>query len=349
MAKKDARSLSPEAQADLRRRVLAAIQTQGMKKAHASRTFGVSRQAINKWLAAFNSGGEAALAAKKRGRPKAKTIPEKQQAKIVRAIQGGCPDQLKLPFALWTREAVVALVKKHTGRTLSVWTAGRYLKDWGFTPQKPVRRAYERDPVAVQAWLDKEYPTIQRRAKARNALILWGDEMGLRSDDTVGRTYSLRGHTPIVPATGRRFGCSMISAISNLGRLWFMVFSCRFNADVFIRFLGRLLKATDGRKIILILDSHPAHKAAKVARWIEAKRDRKTKLELCFMPGYSPELNPDEMLNQDTKQAMRRQRPRDQSQMMANARSHLRRRQKQPDVVRNFFQEEHVRYAAAAG
>ena len=203
--------------------------------------------------------------------------------------------------------------------------------------------------MAVQAWLDKEYPAIHRRAKAQNALILWGDEMGLRSDDTVGRTYSLRGQTPIVPATGRRFGCNMISAISNLGRLWFMVFSCRFNADVFIRFLTRLLKSADDRKIILIVDSHPAHKAAKVARWIEAKRERKTMLELCFMPGYSPELNPDELLNQDTKQAMRRQRPRDQSQMIANTRSHLRRRQKQPGVVRNFFEEEHVQYAAAAG
>ena len=150
-----------------------------------------------------------------------------------------------------------------------------------------MRRAYERDPVAVQAWLDKGYPAIHRRAKAQNALILWGDEMGLGSDDTVGRTYSLRGQTPIVPATGRRFGCSMISAISNLGRLWFMVFSCGFNADVFIRFLTRLLKSTDGRTIILVVDSHPAHKALRVARWIEAKLGRRVKLELSLMPGYS--------------------------------------------------------------
>jgi transposase len=128
-----------------------------------------------------------------------------------------------------------------------------------------------------------------------------------------------------------------------------MVFSCRFNADVFIRFLARLLKSTDVRKIILIVDSHPAQKAAKVARWIEAKRGRQAKLELCFMPGYSPELNPDELLNPDTKHAMRRQRPRDQSHTMANARAHLPRRQNQPGVVRNFFEEEHVRYAATAG
>ena len=172
MAHKDARSLSPEAQEDLRRRVIDAGLT--------------------------------------RGRRKERMIAPKQQAKIVRAIQGKCPDQLKLPFALWTREAVVELIKTHTRRKVSVWTAGRYLKDWGFTPQKPVRRAYERDPVAVQAWLDKEYPAIRRRAKAQNALILWGDEMGRRSNDIVRHTYSPRGQTPIVRGTSRWFGCSMI-------------------------------------------------------------------------------------------------------------------------------------------
>jgi transposase len=329
--------------------VLEAIRNDGMKKAHAARTFRVSRQAINNWLAAVEKGGDVALAAKKRGRPVASTITKKHQDRIVRDIRGKCPDQLKLPFALWTRDAVVDLIKTVTGRAVSVWTAGRYLRTWGFTPQKPVRRAYERDPVAVQAWLDNEYPAIQKRAKAEKAQILWGDEMGLRSDDTVGRTYSPRGQAPVVPATGRRFGCNMISAISNQGSLWFMVFSCRFNADVFIRFLKRLLKSTDKRKIVLIVDSHPGHKANKVTSWIDARPERSKRLELCFMPGYSPELNPDELLNQDAKQAMRRTRPRDQSQMIANTRSHLRKRQKQPHVVRNFFQEKHVRYAAAAG
>jgi len=159
------RALSPEAQEALRRRVIDAVLT--------------------------------------RGRPKERTIAPKQQAKIVRAIQGKCLDQLELPFALWTRKAVVELIKTHTGRRVSAWTAGRSLKDWGFTPQKPARRACERDPVAVQARLDKECPAIQRRAKAHNALILGGDEMGLRSDDTVGRTYSPRRQNQ--PAVDRNF------------------------------------------------------------------------------------------------------------------------------------------------
>jgi len=139
----------------------------------------------------------------------------------------------------------------------------------------------------------------------------------------------------------------MISAIGNLGQLWFMVFACRLNAAVFIGFLARLLRVVEERKVFFIVDSHPAHKAAGVSRWIEEKPERSSRLELFFLPGYSPELNPDECLNQDTKQAMRKNRPRDQQEMMSNVRSHLHRRKKQPEVVQRFFREKHVPYAAA--
>jgi len=199
----------------------------------------------------------------------------------------------------------------------------------------------------VKAWLKEQYPAIKKRAKEENALILWGDEMGLRSDDPVGRSYAPRGRTPVVPATGKRFGCNMISAISNLGQLWFMVFKGRLDAALFVEFLGRLLRAQDKRKVFFIVDSHPAHKASRVRNWINQKPQRSTRLELFFLPGYSPELNPDECLNQDTKQAMRKTRPRDQREMMSKVRSHLHRRKKQPAVVKRFFQERHVRYAAA--
>jgi len=240
------------------------------------------------------------------------------------------------------------LIRRRTGRAVSVWTAGRYLRRWNMTPQKPVRRAYERDPAAVKAWLKEQYPAIKRRAKEENALILWGDEMGLRSDDPIGRSYAPRGQTPVVDAAGKRFGCNMISAISNLGQLWFMVFAGRLDAGLFLEFLGRLLRAGGERgKLFLIVDAHPAHKAVKVTRWLNEKPERSGRLELFFLPGYSPELNPDECLNQDTKQAMKKTRPRHQAQMIGHVRSHLRRRQKQPQVVRRFFQEKHVRYAAA--
>lgn len=350
MTRMDARRLSPDAQEDLRRRVVYAVREDGMSPAQAARTFGVCRQSVAAWVARVESsgGGVKALAARRRGpKPRPRLEPSVER-EIVRAIRNRCPDQLLLPFALWTREATAELVRRRSGRKISVWTAGRYLKRWGMTPQRPTRRAYERDPAAVAAWLKEQYPAIKARAREENALILWGDEMGLRSDDPVGRSYAPRGRTPVVPAAGNRFGCNMISAISNLGRLWFMVFKSRLNARVFAGFLARLLRAVKRRKLFLIVDSHPAHKAAKVRRWLDAKpAERATRLELFFLPGYSPELNPDECLNQDTKQAMKKHRPRDQREMMSHVRSHLHRRKKQPQVVRRFFEEEHVRYAAA--
>jgi len=347
----DARRLSPEAQEDLRRRVVYAVCEDGMSPAQAARTFGVCRQSVAAWVRQMESEGSVrALAARKRGpKPRPRLQPSVERG-IVRAIRSGrCPDQLLLPYALWTRQAVAELIGQRSGRAVSVWTAGRYLRRWGMTPQRPMRRAYERDPAAVAAWLKDQYPAIKRRAVEENALILWGDEMGLRSDDPVGRSYAPRGRTPVVNAAGRRFGCNMISAISNLGQLWFMVFRQRLDAAVFIAFCARLLRlAPAAGKLFLIVDSHPAHKAAKVRNWLQEKpAERLHRLELFFLPGYSPELNPDECLNQDTKQAMKKQRPRDQKQMMDNVRSHLHRRKKQPQIVKRFFQEKHVRYAAA--
>lgn len=343
----DARRLGPGAQEDLRRRVVCAVREDGMGKSRAARTFGVSRQSIDNWLARVTESGFArGLAARKRGpKPRPRLRPH-QERQAVGAIRGGCPDRSLLPFALWTREAVVALLRRRFGLSVSVWTAGRYLRRWGLTPQRPARRAYERDPAAVRRWLAEEYPAVRARAKASKALILWGDEMGLRSDDPVGRTYAPRGQTPVVPAAGRRFGCNMISAINNLGRLWFMVFAGRFTSAVFTAFLGRLLRAVPARRLILVVDSHPVHKSAAVRRWL-AGPAAAGRVELVYLPGYSPELNPDELLNQDTKQAIKKCRPADQREMMDQVRSHLRSRQKRPDVVRRFFHEEHVRYAAA--
>jgi transposase len=342
----DTRTLSPQAQEELRRRVVAAILNDGMRKSHAARTFRVSRASIDAWLAAYESRGPSALRSGKRGRKPASRLKPHQAATAVRLIQDRCPDQLKLPFALWTREAVCKLLAERFDVSVSVWTAGRYLRAWGFTPQKPIRRAYERDPAAVQRWLDQEYPAIARQAKRENALIHWGDEMGLRSDHQSGTSWGRRGQTPVVQGTGKRFGCNMISALTNQGQLSFMIFRERFTARVFVRFLARLLRQPQvrGRGCFLILDGHPVHKSDRVRRWIEARQD---KMRMFFLPGYSPELNPDELLNQDVKaNALGRQRPRDQKQMMHLARTYLHSTQRRPEVVRGYFQEQHVRYAA---
>lgn len=219
----------------------------------------------------------------------------------------------------------------------------RYLNRWGLTPQKPLRRAFEQDPEAVRRWLAVEYPAIRQQARYERAEIHWGDEMGLRSDHQGGRSYGLRGQTPVVPGTGQRVGCNMISTITNRGRLAFMVFQERFTARVFLRFLRRLLRHAR-RKVFLIVDRHPTHKAVRVGRWLQANRRH---IRVFFLPAYSPDLNPDELLNQDVKtNGVGTRRPHNQAALLANVRRYLRSTQRQPERVQSYFRESHVRYAA---
>jgi len=343
----DTRTLSPAAQEALRRRVVASLWgPQALGITQAARTFHVSRTSIHAWVKAYEEDGEAGLASGKPGRPRQPRLTKAQTAKALRLIVGRCPDQLKLPFALWTREAVQQLLRERFGLTVSVWTVGRYLKAWGLTPQKPLRRAYEQDPAAVARWRREEYPALARRAQAENALIHWGDEMGLRSDHQTGTSYGMKGRTPVIPGTGQRFRCNLISTLTNRGQLSFMVFTRRFTARLFREFLGRLLRQPylKGRKCFLIVDGHPVHKSAAVRTWLAERRER---IELFFLPGYAPELNPDELVNQDVKSnALGRQRPANPQQLMHLTRTYLWNTQRQPDLVRRYFQEEHVRYAA---
>jgi transposase len=338
----DARSLPAVAQEDLRRKAVKAV-LGGMKQVEVAKLLCVTRQAIGKWVKACRENGTKALKAKQKGRPKGGSLLPWQAAQIAKALVDRNPDQLKLPFYLWTREAVAQLIERRFGIQLSIWTVGRYLARWGFTPQKPMRRAFEQKPEEVRCWLEEEYPSIQTQAKREKAEICWGDEMGLRSDHAVGRSYSRRGHTPIIPGTGKRFGCNMISSITNRGRLNFMVFNKKFQSDVFTNFLRRLVRQSI-RKVFLIVDSHPVHHSKKVKKWLE-KNDKH--IRVFYLPGYSPELNPDELLNQDVKSnAVGHRRAGNQNELISNVRNYLRSRQKQPHIVKQYFQEKHVRYAA---
>lgn len=339
---KDARSLPPIAQEDLRRKAIQAI-VNGMTQEEAGRLFGVSRQAVNKWLKKYREGGKRALRARLRGRPKRGSLEPWQAAQIVRAIEDRCPDQLKLPFFLWTREAVGALIAQRFGIRLSVWTVGRYLAQWGFTPQKPVRRAFEQDEQKVQRWLEEEYPAIRKSAREKKAEVYWGDEMGMRSDHACGRSYGRRGETPVIQGTGQRFGCSMISVVTNRGRLYFMVFKRRFTAEIFLDFLRRLVRQVR-RRIYLVLDQHPVHRAVRVKRWLQRHQES---IKIFHLPSYSPDLNPDEYLNQDVKSnAVGCRRPHTQEEMVQGVRSYLRSRQRQPHMVRQYFKAQSVSYAA---
>lgn len=342
MKTQDARSLPPAAQEDLRRKAVGAVQ-EGKSLVEVARLFGVSRQAIYNWLEQYESGGAKALTARKRGRRSELRLSARQARQVVRTIKDRCPDQLHLPFYLWTREAVQNLIRRKFRVNVSVWTVGRYLRRWGFTPQKPARRALEQDPVAVRRWLEEEYPAIRGQAQRENAEIYWGDEMGLRSDHAAGRSYAPVGQTPVICRTGKRFGCNMISAITNRGTLTFMVFRGRFNTPVYLNFLQRLVRQSR-RKVFLIADGHPSHKSAATRQWLARNAQR---IQQFLLPAYSPELNPDELLNQDVKSnAVGRRRAHDAKELVGNVRGYLRDTQKQRQIVQNYFQGEHVRYAA---
>ena len=249
----DARTLEPSALHLLRRQVVQAVRG-GMSQTEAARTFGASLRAVSKWRRLDREGGLRALTLKRRGRrPGEGHLSGTRAARLRSMIVGKLPDQLKLPFYLWTRAAVASLIMREYGVPVSLVTVGRYLKTWGLSPQKPVRRAYERNDAAIARWLKREYPAIARQARREHATIYWGDEMGLRSDHVTGTSYAPVGHTPVVRATGQRFGCNMISAITNKGGLSFMVFQGKFKTPVFVAFMQGLLKQVAGN-IYLIVD-----------------------------------------------------------------------------------------------
>ncbi len=342
--KQDARKLDLIGKEDLRRRAVRAVIERGLSKAEVARVFGVSRTSVHSWINLFDEHGEEGLTPKRPGRPKSGgRLKGWQAATIVNLITDHCPEQLMMPFALWTREAVRDLIHVRFGIASSLGMVGRLLRRWGFTPQKPVTRAYERKDARIRNWLKREYPALRRRAKREKAEIYWEDETGLRSDHVVGRSYSPRGETPVIRNTGNRFGCNIISAVNNLGKMRFRVFKGGFTQSVMIDFLDRLVRDAK-RKIIVIADGHPAHRGRRLRQWLQ---EHASHCELVLLPGYAPELNPDELLNQDLKSnVFWSGRPRTRDELVEQTRSYLRATQKRPDIVRAYFQEAHVNYAA---
>jgi transposase len=341
MKKQDLRKLKPEAQQHIRKLVIANIK-RGLTHKEISVTLGISTSGISKIIKLYKEKGSKGIVLRKRGRPSEIRLTKQQVKQVKSWIEDKTPDQLKLPFALWTRDVVGKLIEDKFGVEVSRWTVGRYLKTWGFTPQKPIYKAYEQKDEAVKVWLNEQYPNIQEQAKKEDAVIYWGDETGMRRDHHAGRSYAPKGKTPVIKATGKRFKTNMISAISNRGLLRFMIFD-KFNSDVFIKFLSRMIERAEN-KIILIVDGHPAHKTVAVKRWLEG---HKNKIEVFYLPGYSPELNPDEYLNQDIKtNAIGKNRPINKEQMESNLKSFLRYKQSKSERVKAYFHAKHVKYAA---
>jgi len=320
----------------------------GVSQVEVADNLGVSTRIVRAWERRYRRGGWEALAKRRRGRSgeQQMVLTAAQQQWVVDAVRSRFPDQLRIPALLWTRSAVQALIERRFGVRLDVTTVGRYLRRWGFTLKRPVKRMLEADPVVVEAWLSEVYPAIKARAKKEGALILWQDESGVRLQQlTPLAGYAPRRVKAVAKVSGKYVGQNMISALANSGELHFGLFDGKFTAQVFIDYLERLLGDYQGRKIILICDNHSTHHAKLVKEWVAAHAKR---IELCFLPAYSPQLNPDEYLNQDVKRHIRAlpERATDKPGLKDTLASFLGLRVSQPDVVRNYFKAPEVQYVS---
>ena len=309
----DLRTAKIEVKADLRIRAIGMLK-KGLTQLEVSKLLGVHKNTINNWNKNYKSEGLQGLKEQKRGHKtgEGRLLSKAQERQVQKWITDKMPDQLKLPFGLWTRKAIKELIKRELGITIAIRTIGTYLHRWGFTPQKPKKKAYEQSSEAVQKWLDEQYPKIKSKAKEENAEIHWGDETGVRNDCQHSRSYAPRGKTPVKLKMAKRLSLNMISTITNQGLVRFMMYKGTMNSQRLIVFLRRLIKNRE-KKIYLILDNLKVHHSKMVKKWAEENKD---KISLYYLPSYSPELNPDEYLNCDLKNGLsNKPSPKDEKQL----------------------------------
>jgi transposase len=340
----DMRKLPAAAQEERRRQAIG-LRQRGMTDAAIAVQVGLSVTGVSNICQRYAQRGRAGLKSGRKGPEPghSQLLSAEQQREVRRLIRRHTPDALDLPYALWSRAAVQALILARFGVRLAVRSTGTYLKRWGYTAQKPLRQAYEQDPAAVRRWLRRDYPAIVAQAKAAEGVIFWADETGLRSDDVRGRGYAPRGRTPVIQVTHKRAGIGLISAVSNKGEVRWMMLDGAIKTAILISFLARLVRDA-GRKVFLILDRLAVHRSAKVRDWLAG---REKDIAVFYLPPYSPELNPDEGLNGDLKQAVTRKPPaRSKPQLKRHVIGHMRRLSKSPARVRSFFGHRTFRYAA---
>jgi transposase len=307
---------------------------------------GVRPETVSRWCSEFDQGGPEALPGDRTGRPvgSGRLLTAEQETCLQEWIDTKTPHELSIPSALWTRQAVRQLIHQQYGLRLPIRTVGEYLLRWGYTPQKPVRKAYKQDPEAVAEWLEKTYPEIERRAQEEGGEIHWGDEMGVRSTCQHSRGYARPSNTPELVVPGSRFSVNMISTITARGQVRWMVYEGRMNAALFIVFLSRLI-AGASKKIFLIVDNLSVHEAAAVEEWLS---DKKEQLEVHYLPKYAPEHNPDEYLNCDVKGNINTDGlPKDRAELRGKLRRFMQKLSKLPNRIASYFKHKYIEYAAA--
>jgi transposase len=340
----DARKLNQDAQEELRRQAIRGLK-QGKTQTQVARETGVHQPTVNRWWKRYQQGGWDAVRKRKRGRRVGtdRKLTEDQEREIQKVIVDKTPDQLKMAFALWNREAVRQLIHERFGVEYGLQTMSTVLRRWGFTPQRPLKRAYEQRPEAVKEWMEEEYPQIKERAKEQNAEIWWGDETAVKPECHYRRSYAPKGKTPVVRQPAKRFHSSLISAINNQGKINWMPLREAINADTFVKFLKQLIKKRT-RKIILIVDNLKVHHSYVVRDWLKGKEER---IELVYLPSYSPELNPDAYLNNHLKQTVTAEEiPRDKADLDGLVELAMLLIAPCRDLIKSFFHHHKVRYAS---
>ncbi len=336
----DGRTLSHEVSEQIRIMAVRRVRERE-RPSDVMRSYGLCRTTIYRWLRAARRGGQQALKARTAPGPTRK-LTARQRQQVFRWINGKDPRQYGFDFGLWTRKIVQALIREKFGRDVGVTAIGRLLAELEITPQKPLRRAYERDPKAIARWVKQDYPRLRARARRRGAKIFFLDEAGIRSDGVLGRTWAPKGQTPEVNTSGQRQSVNAISAVNARGGFWFKVYTQRLNRERFLHFLKAFLR---GRRtpVLLVVDGHPAHRAKIVAQYVHSLKGR---LEIHFLPGYAPELNPDEFVwNHVKRQGVSKKPLRQGESLRARVCQDLQRIRRTPALVRSFFRAPSVVYA----
>jgi len=340
----DARTLNQQTQYELRKQVVR-LREKGLSNQAISEIVGLSKSHVSTIGKKYERGGLDAIKPGLRGRRHGaqRELTAEQEVGIQKLLVDKTPDQLKLSFALWTREAVRLAIKQIYGQDLPLRTISDYLKRWGFTPQKPTKRAYEQNPKLVAQWHETVYPEIQALAKQEKAEIHWGDETGIQNDAYNARGFAPKGKTPVVRINATKSRVNMISSITNRGKVRFMLYKENMTSQVLIRFMSRLVKGAD-RKVFLILDNLRVHHSKLVKAWLE---EHEEEIAVFYLPSYSPELNPDEYLNGDLKHSIRSGLPaRTEKALTKKTRSFMRKLQNRPKHVSNYFKHPKIAYAA---
>jgi transposase len=335
----DGRTLSHETSETIRRLAVRRVK-EGERPSRVIQSYGLCRTTIYKWLRAARRGGEAALKARKHPgrRP---TLTARQKLQVRGWINGKDPRQYGFDFGLWTRQIVAALIEQKFRVRIGVTAVGRLLAELDITPQKPLRRAYERDPAAIKRWTTEVFPGLRARAKRVGAKIFFLDEAGVRSDQVLGRTWGLRGKTPEVATSGRRQSVNALSAVNARGAFWYEIYTERLNASRFLELLKHFIRGRQG-PVFLVLDGHPAHIAKAVAQYVQSLKGR---LELHFLPGYALELNPDEFVWNHLKgQGVSKKPLRRDESLRSRVQTDLAAIKSRPALVRSFFHAPSVAY-----